>query len=204
MKWCEALAGRLESQTDAQSEAQQLLIVKIGGICQLTYAVEPQHLPLVLDNRTDLFHLTRCSILVFENTPRSRDHLPFDIGNSLIWTTKILHYLEEHARQMIADDSSGFNEAIKMSVPDLQITSSWTTCPGTLSRWVANQSIAGPRECPQDIHYNLLSGELLLANCPPGRLPEEYTSLSSFQRIFGNVRMWPTIIPQLPASMLTI
>lgn len=204
LKWCEALAATLESQTDAQSEAQQLLIVKIGGVCQLTYAVEPQHLPLILDNRTDLFHLTRCSILVFENTPRSRAKVPFEVRNSLIWTTKILHYLEENVHHFIENDSSGFNEAIKMSIPNLQITSSWTTCPGTLSRWVTNQSIAGPLGRPQDIHYNLLSGELLLANCPPGRLPEEYTSQLSFQRIFGNVRMWPTIIPQLPSSMLTI
>lgn len=50
LKWCEDLAATLGTQTDAHSKTQQLLIVKIGGCLQLTYAVEPQHLPLLLAN----------------------------------------------------------------------------------------------------------------------------------------------------------
>lgn len=188
LKWCEDLAANLFTRTDARSEAQQLLIVKIGGICQLTYGVEPQHCPLLLDNRTDLFHLTRSSILVFENTPRSHANLPSGVANSLIWTTKILHNIEDHTRNLIETDASGFNEAISKSVHDLQITSSWNSCLGNVSRWVTNETNAGPHGSPQVIHYNLLSGELLLANCHPGRLPQEYTSLPLFQRMFGNVR----------------
>ncbi|KAJ5801525.1 uncharacterized protein N7518_003593 [Penicillium psychrosexuale] len=188
LKWCENLTANLSTQTDAQSEAHQLLIVKIGGLCQLTYAVEPQHLPLLLDNRADLFHLTRSSILVFENSPRSHVNISSGVKNSLIWTAKILHNIEEHTRHLIETDASGFNEAINKSVHDLQIASAWRSCPGDSSRWVINETSADTHGSPQKIHYNLLSGELLLANCPPGRLPREYTSLSLFQRIFGNVR----------------
>ncbi|KAJ5136400.1 hypothetical protein N7448_004954 [Penicillium atrosanguineum] len=193
LKWCENLTANLSTQTDAQSEAQQLLIVKIGGLCQLTYAVEPQHLPLLLDNRADLFHLTRSSILVFENSPRSHVNIPSGVKNSLIWTTKTLHNIEEHTRHLIETDASGFNEAINKSVHDLQIASAWRSCPGNASRWVINETSADTHGSPQKIHYNLLSGELLLANCPPGRLPREYTILPLFQRIFGNRTL--TVLP---------
>ncbi|KAJ6061423.1 uncharacterized protein N7446_005543 [Penicillium canescens] len=195
LRWCEDLVTTLGAQAGTHSQAQQFLIVMIGGVCQLTYAVEPQHLLLLLDTRTDLYHLMRSSILVFENSPPSHENAPVGIRNSLISTTKILHSLEEPTRQFIEKDAAGFNEAIRHSVHDVGITSTWTICSGNLSRWVTNKTNASHHGRQQDIHYNLLSGELLLANRPPGRLPKElantYGAAVESKRL--NIYVYPSI-----------
>jgi hypothetical protein len=197
LRWCEDLATTLGTQAGTHGQKQQLLIVMIGCVCQLTYAVEPQHLPLLLDTRTDLYHLTRSSILVFENSPPLQENVPVGIRNSLVSTARILHSLEESTRQFIEKDAAGFNEAIRHSVHDVGITSSWSICSGNLSRWATNKTSVSHHGRQQDIHYNLLSGELLLENRAPGRLPKEYTNHPIFLRIFGMVSIpLPSFISQ--------
>lgn len=44
MRWIRDLIINLELQIGTQSQAQQLLLKRLGGICQLTYAVESQYL----------------------------------------------------------------------------------------------------------------------------------------------------------------
>jgi hypothetical protein len=68
--WCEELALTLDDQTGEQNEIYQALIIRVGGICQLTYWVEPEKVAAVLHSQDDLYHLTRSLVIVFENSPQ--------------------------------------------------------------------------------------------------------------------------------------
>lgn len=55
------------------------------------------------------------------------------------------------------------------------------------TRWTTNTTRTAAQGRQQVIHYNLLTGELLVDNRPPGRLPAEYTGHALYQRLFNLV-----------------
>lgn len=188
MQWCEELALTLDDQSGEQGAMQQAMIVRMGAICQLTYWVEPKHVSAVLQTRDDLYHLARSSIMVFENSPRNWEGASAGVKSILVRATKILHSLEQHTRGLITGDASGLVDAIRKSAPNLESSAPWEFCPGNAARWATNHS-ATARGRRQTVHYDLLSGELLIDCAPPGRLPKEYTENRLYERIFGSVRI---------------
>ncbi|KAI9369296.1 hypothetical protein BJX61DRAFT_549716 [Aspergillus egyptiacus] len=198
VQWCEELALTLDDQSGEQGAMQQAMIVRIGAICQLTYWVEPKHVSAVLQSRDDLYYLARSSIMVFENSPRNWEGASAGAKSILVRATKVLHSLEQHTRGLITGDASGLVDAIRKSAPNLETSAAWEFCPGTAARWAINQS-ATARGRRQTVHYDLLSGELLIDCAPPGRLPKEYTENPLFKRIFGPRTL--TVVPSnLPGS----
>ncbi|RAL06801.1 uncharacterized protein BO97DRAFT_447317 [Aspergillus homomorphus CBS 101889] len=184
IRWIENLINALDSHFGVQSEAHQELLVRVGGICQLTYAVESDHVTTILRSSEDLFHLTRASIVVFENTPPElRCKMPAAAG--WVRTSRILHHVETRTRQLVQQDASGFNQAVRNSVPNLAITNTWSFGNGNLTRWAVNQVAPDGTRQKRQVRYDLLSGELLVDNSPPGRLPESYRQDPSYKRIFG-------------------
>ncbi|GKZ98243.1 hypothetical protein AnigIFM59636_002476 [Aspergillus niger] len=187
MQWIGSLITTLDSQTGVRGHAQQQLLVRVGGICQLTYAVESHLVPILLRSAEDLSHLIRASVIVFESMP------PEMRGNNptatVAWvqTSRILHRVEAHTRQLIQQDASGLNYAIQESVPNTAITTPWSFGHGSLTRWAINQLAPDGVRQKQQVRYDLLSGELLVDNSPPGRLPESYTQHPTFRRLFGLV-----------------
>ncbi|GIJ92739.1 hypothetical protein Asppvi_002017 [Aspergillus pseudoviridinutans] len=200
VEWCDELTLALGGPTGGQSDVQQALIVRVGGICQLTYWVEPKHVHAVLQSRDDLYHLTRSSIMVFENSPQNWEGAPTDAKSTLVRAATVLHSLEQHTRQLITEDASGLVDAIRKSAPNSEFEAAWEFCPGNAARWATNQSVTALIGRCQTVHYNLLSGELLIDCAPPGRLPKEYTESPLFKRIFGSSTI--TVVPSnLPGSV---
>lgn len=101
--------------------------------------------------------------------------------------SRILHRTEGHTRRLILQDASGLNDAIEESVQTLVVTSPWSFGQGSLTRWATSQTTSDALRQHQQVHYDLLTGELLVDNCPPGRLPENYLEDPLFQTVFGSV-----------------
>ncbi|KAF9894293.1 hypothetical protein FE257_007796 [Aspergillus nanangensis] len=184
IKWCEALIINRDNQTGLQGDTQRLL-ERIGFICQCTYSAETNHLPALLRTEEDLYLLARSSIVVFENTPRDSEGSPTDVRSSLIWTSRILCNLESQMREIIDKDSVGLNNAITKTAHTLVVGSPWKACTGGASRWITSQTKPTRLVRQQTIHYKLLTGELLVENRPPGRLPKEYSQTPLFKKLFG-------------------
>jgi hypothetical protein len=55
------------------------------------------------------------------------------------------------------------------------------------SRWLTTFTAPLPNQRPQQVHYNILNGKLLVDGKPLGRLPQEIVSHSTYKRIFGQV-----------------
>lgn len=194
MTWCQNLTEGLDLQTGADSEAQAMLIFKIGGTCQLTFAVESEHLPAVFHSREDLRCLTWSSMIVYDNTPKPLSKLPTKSKAIARRTWKLLHYLEQRTRRLVVDDPSGLNDAIMSIVPNIQISPTWSFYSGSRARWATSKTFATSHARQLHLHYNLMTGEILVNNCPPGRLPAEYTQNPLFKRVFGSVSNGPVHI----------
>lgn len=187
--WCQTLLESLDSLTGDDSDALEMLIIKVGGVCQLTYAVELQHLPMVFANDEDLKAFIWSAIIMYDNTPKSSCQLPAETKAILLRTKRILHHVEDRARQQIQLNASGLNEALEMIAPNVQVCAPWRFGTENISRWATNKTRATSHRHQQEIHYNLLSGEHLVDNSPPGRLPVNYTRHPLFERIFGLVSL---------------
>ncbi|PWY86579.1 hypothetical protein BO94DRAFT_597312 [Aspergillus sclerotioniger CBS 115572] len=197
MRWTENLTTTLDSQTRTQSQAKQQLLTRVGRICQLTYAVESHHVPALLCSPDDLFHLTRASVVVFQNTPAKIRETMSAKNASWIQTSRILHHVEAQTRQLIQQEAGGLNKMLRKSASDLVITDDWSFDHGGLTRWAINQVPSDGVRRQQEIRYDLLSGELLVDNTPPGRLPDNYRNDPSFNRLFGL-----RIFAVLPSSLV--
>lgn len=187
MRWCQSLIADLDSRIGSESETQRMLVLKVGEICRLSYCVDLQHLPALLHSHEDLMCLIWSSMIMFDNTPTLPSDVSIGMKRILMRMRKLNHHVEDRVRQLIQGDASGLNSAIAMIAPNIQISSPWCFGPGNLTRWAISRTHASQQGRHQEVHYDILSGELLVDNSPPGRLSAEYTTHSLFTRLFGSV-----------------
>ncbi|KAL4804856.1 hypothetical protein BDV18DRAFT_161949 [Aspergillus unguis] len=185
MEWCASLVAHVDSKPNSDYAAHLVLLFRLAGICLLTFAVEEKHFSVLLKSQVDFQALVRSSILFFENTPKPvEDHTP-NTKALILQVTRVLRQAERQVSELIGQDSLALNNAVRQTVAHLQFTTPWHLDGGDNSRWAKNESSSTSIGDTQDIRYNILSGELLIDNQPPGRLPENYTKHPQFQRLFG-------------------
>ncbi|RDW69126.1 uncharacterized protein DSM5745_08886 [Aspergillus mulundensis] len=201
LEWCTGITNMLDAQVGPDSHACLKLLFRLGGICVLTYAVEDEHLPALLQSGEDLQMLARSSILFFENTSQPIAEQALETRAMVIQTTRILRRAEQQVSKLIEEDPTGLNDAVQQTASHIKITSAWSFDSGDNMRWAMNRSIQTLHERPQEVRYNVLSGELLIDNQPPSRLPEKYTKHAIFQRLFGQVRKSYTWSLEGPANI---
>ncbi|KAL2845426.1 hypothetical protein BJY01DRAFT_247690 [Aspergillus pseudoustus] len=184
IEWSARLTTKLESTPEVDTQGHLSLMLQVGGICLLTYSVDEEHLPALLHTNEDLQYLIRSSLLIFENTPQDTGTLGVETRALALRASRVLCHTERQATELIQSNDSGLTCAIKESVQSLQVSSRWQFLEGDNKQWVTNTS-RDTQEGAQDIRYNILTGELLIDNERPTRLPERVTKAASFQRLFG-------------------
>ncbi|KAL2825471.1 hypothetical protein BDW59DRAFT_161697 [Aspergillus cavernicola] len=193
MDWCADLTSSLHARVGNGTDERLALLFRIGGICLLTYAVDDDYFATLLSNREDLQSLARSSIVVSQNTPQPYKDQDKDTIAMVLQTMRVLHHAERWVSDLIKEDPSGLNNAIEQTIDHLQVSSPWRFCEGDSARWARSRTIASHHGRRQELHYNILSGELLVDNEPPSRLPEGFTKHELFQRLFGSQTL--SVIP---------
>ncbi|KAJ6178702.1 hypothetical protein N7519_009163 [Penicillium mononematosum] len=215
--WCDELNGVSDDEGNHGGSHQQL-ILRIASTCQATYDVDSIHLHTAIETPRDVFYFFRSSILLFENSPPKTDSPPPEAKLFLENTDpstkieEIKHFLENaerirsvlrsRIRCMILDCPSGLNEAIQSSITCLEVSGPWKICRGS-DIWVTAKTRNSLRGFKQRLHFNYLTGELLVDGNPPGRLPAEFICDPLYQRIFG-ARVLPVVPSNLPGASFVL
>ncbi|KAJ5425840.1 hypothetical protein N7465_000910, partial [Penicillium sp. CMV-2018d] len=186
MDWCDELNGSYLYDEGNECGGQQGLILQIASTCQATYDVEPILLSMIMQTPRDVFCFARCSTLLFENTPAETYRLLPRIKLCLENAERIRSLSRSQMICMIMKYPSGLNHAIQSNVSCLEVSGPWSICQegGSWVTTVTSNSIQG---FEQRLHFNYLTGELLVDGDPPGRLPTEFTSNALYRRLFGEV-----------------
>ncbi|KAG2125113.1 hypothetical protein DEU56DRAFT_710614, partial [Suillus clintonianus] len=73
----------------------------------------------------------------------------------------------------------------------------WRALPAPNSRWFVAQTAPSSSQSPQDMHFNLIGGCLLVGGTQLGRLPSKIVQHPTYRSIFGNVSLYivPAKIP---------
>lgn len=157
----------------------------LAATCLSTYDVCFEHVPWILSNYNDIAVAVHCAVIVHDNTPSvlASDEARY-LTRLFNRHHRVLHFLEPFLRKGVKSNSSGFDLGLARLWPGFrrQTSSNWHVLPCPNSRWISCVSEGG-----QEVHYNILTGRLLIGGDPLGRLPQNIIRHSTYASLLGKV-----------------
>ncbi|KJA23151.1 hypothetical protein HYPSUDRAFT_138178 [Hypholoma sublateritium FD-334 SS-4] len=199
-EWMRQILYKLQTIIDKEKTIGELQIraCEIAAICRATFDVDPgNHLSALLSSSSDVAILVECSIVIHDYTPPSST-LSLNLQKLLRRDCRLAHFLESRLATLIRTNRSGLDAAIASVWPTYQPgdRDQWRHLPEPNARWVMSFTNPERNQCSRQVHYNLLSGRLLIDGKPLGRLPNQMLAHSTYQRIFGR-----KILDVVPANI---
>ncbi|KAG8707402.1 hypothetical protein FRC11_007468 [Ceratobasidium sp. 423] len=184
-KWLEQLKFRLRFATDEQDIVNyQHRVCEMATICRATYDVEPCHIDRVLSTSDDFTPLIKSSVSLYDNQPPDAKGAPTSLQILLCrdrrFAHKVFPYILTSTRQ-----NGIISNPLSEIWPDYrQGWGGWRAYGAPNSRWVTSTTATTSEDRTQEVHLNLLTGQLLIDGKPLGRLPREYVEHPTYLRLF--------------------
>ena len=190
-QWISEVGKKLESTDDEMTCTDlRCRLCMLAMTCFSTFDVCSRYIPVSLASEEDIAVAIQCAIIVHDNTPPS-----LSAGNSFYLTQmisrhrRLLHYLEPVFSQSLSGEANLLHaDAFDLALARLwlgfrrPISSSWHVLPNT--RWISCNSDS---EQGNEVHYDLLTGQLLINGKPLGRLPQKIVEHPTYASVFGTV-----------------
>lgn len=205
LEWCrqiETHMHHLQNKEQEQAEsASRLLLAAL--LCYSTFDVEDRHIDQVLDSANDLASAVEAQSMVHDNTPRNTEFLSLLFRQSLVRHTKISHKVEPHIRSILHEHSLGLVSAVQKIWHGVCFEPAWTVVSDYADSWVQNKTVSGRSGQSQQVHYNLLEGELLVDGKPVGNVPDNIKSAPLYLQLFGSSvhRVFASDIPGMECRL---
>ena len=195
-RWIRELAMKMNSESISDESLRtnlQYRLCMLAATCFSTFDVCPEHISGTLVNEEDFSIAMECAVLVNVNTPSSlSDDNSFYLTRMLSRHHRLLHYLEPIFSQSLPTlrgraklvHAGAYDHALAQLRPGCRQrnSSSWHVLHKQNSRWIYCTTGGG-----QEVHYDLLTGELLIGGKLSGRLPQEIVEHTTYESIFGVV-----------------
>ena len=189
-RWIDQVGMKLGSAQHEPSRAGlRYRLCMLASTCLSTFDVCSEHVPAVLAIDEDFAIAMQCAAIVHDNKPPylSDDDSHY-LTRMLSRNLRLLHNLEPIFRQEQSEfklsHASAYDDACSRLWAGYRPrnSASWIALPAPNSRWVSCVTEAG-----QEVHYNLLTGELLIGGKRLGTLPQEIVEHPTYQSMFGAV-----------------
>jgi hypothetical protein len=195
-RWINEVGTKLDSTSDKQSQTHlQHRLCMLAATCFSTFDVCPEHIPSILAVEEDFSIAMQCAVIVHDNTPTS----PSDDDSDSHYSTRmlsrhrrLLHNLEPILSQSLPPvrcrarllHAKAYDHALARLWPGNRQdnSSNWHVVHKKNSRWISCVTSGG-----QEVHYDILTGELLIGGNPSGRLPQRIVEHATYKSIFGAV-----------------
>jgi hypothetical protein len=144
------------------------------------------HIQNILSKDEDFAIAIHCAVIVHDNIPPSSlaDDSSAFLTRQIGRYHRSIHFLEPSFLQGVWSNPSGYDRGIERLWEGFQrqSSSSWRILPAPNSRWISCTAEGG-----NEVHYNLLTGQLLVNGTPLGRLPREITEHPTYTSVLGTV-----------------
>jgi hypothetical protein len=189
--WARELSHQLPNCGSDEMRESQLRVVQLAAICRATYNVEHNHLEKLLHSDEDIAILVECATMIHQNSPAIAGNLGLSRATRALLDRdrRLSHAIESHLRSLILKSQKGIDLTGIWS--GYRTGSSWKSLPKPNDRWMVTRTAPGEQNLVQEVHYNLLSGKLLVEGLPLGRMQSDYTSHSTYLELFGEVSTMP-------------
>lgn len=184
MSKLQTVAGNEDAIGELQKRACEMAV-----ICRATFDVDAgDHCYALLSSSADVAILVECSIVMHDNTPRAFGISSSDLQKLLHRDRRLAHSLESTLAGLIHNDDRGVHDAVTSVWPAYRPgAEGWRHLPKPNERWMTSSTEPELNQRSQQVHYNLLTGKLLIDGKPLGRLPHEILGHKTYRRIFGQV-----------------
>jgi hypothetical protein len=200
--WTRQLRAEILEAKDAEvSKRRSIDVVNTALLTRRTFAVEAHDPSLALTSE-DVALFFEVSIILKENLPEKLSSMPSRMRHRFIRDVKHLHLLEARLRQAVIRDNSILGATVNQIWATLpggsaRTFSTWTFQPEPAEFWVSATADATSQETSQRVHFNILTGALLINGITLGKLPTNFTLEEAFHQLFGNriFWIWPSSLP---------
>ena len=180
--WVEDLMMRLfEAEKDVQIAKAQHDLIYVACICKRTFDRDEDNIQGGLASDNDVACYIKCSIIIRDNRPHDLTFLPQFMKRSLLRDQILSHRLRSHIWEAVRSSRWSIDSAVRQIWHHYNPSTwaPWEIIAG--DRWIATKTNES-----QVVHYDLLSGQLLVGGKPLGRLPDLYFKHPTYARIFRN------------------
>ncbi|KAH8699393.1 hypothetical protein GQ44DRAFT_632794 [Phaeosphaeriaceae sp. PMI808] len=200
LSWTRKLMEELRSGVeDDQSDSWSNTALEVALSCYGTFAVDPCDMPQLLTSGNNVAMLTECAITIHDLCPASTTSLPDQIQRSLFRFSRTTHAMEETLHEILSQDANGLDDSIKRLWTSYCPGTPWRSVKGNRHEWLMTESAGNDVTASVLVHYNLLTGSLLVNGSPLSRLPRHYEVHGSYQRLFGTNAI--NVVPSAMAGM---
>lgn len=156
--------------------------VEVALVCASTYDVEEDQMTRVLSGPKDVSMLVQTAITVHQGAGGQ----VFDASVNRLLRLRLLRLLHRCYR-LFTDYPAQLDDAVKQSwssyVPG---SSSWSKADWRTDDWIKTLAYSSVGD-ENEVHLNLLSGELLVEGVPLDQLPQEYRNQPLYKTLFGTL-----------------
>ncbi|KAG1853151.1 hypothetical protein DFJ58DRAFT_883919 [Suillus subalutaceus] len=170
----ESLATR---ETDLQGRVRELAVT-----CRSTFDIDGDA-SLLLTSNDDIKIFAYCAVMIYDNTP---SNLPQHSKLLLERDKRCCHALEPAIRRYAELHREGLDCTMTKIWGSYRPGTPWKAMTAPNSRWLVTQTAPSRSQSPQDVHFNLISGCLLVDGKQLGRLPSIIVQHPTYQSIFGD------------------
>ncbi|KAG0707120.1 hypothetical protein DFH29DRAFT_995437 [Suillus ampliporus] len=170
------------SKDEAVSRELQGCVRDMAATCRSTFDVDGDA-SLLLTSDDDIKVFAYCAVMIYDNTPSQLDDLPQHSKLLLERDKRCCHALEPAVRQYAELHREGLDCAIAEIWSSYRPGTPWRALPASNSRWLLTQTAPSCSQSPQDVHFNLISGCLLVDGKQLGRLPSMIVQHPTYQSI---------------------
>ena len=190
-KWINELGSKIDVTEDETSRNNlHERLCTLAATCLSTYDVSLEYIPRTLVSNNDIAIAVHCAVIVHDNTPSTLEDDPY-LVRLLNRHSRLLHILEPFLHIDEQSDTLGFDHGIASLWPGFRrkLSSNWQMLPVPNTRWIFCIAEGG-----QEIHYNLLTGKLLIGGKSLGKLPKEIIKHSTCASALGAVSAFVILI----------
>jgi hypothetical protein len=178
LRWMQRLKQRVGASTDdGQRTELYSRAAEVALLCTSTYDVEENDFETVLQQESAVSILLQSSIVVQEHYGSMQSDFLFNITLQS-WKSLMFRILPKLRKCILANDS-GLSDAVKANWAAFS-SGSWTSLNESHQQhWMLTTSGSLP------VHFNILTGELLVNGLPLARLPAEYMRHKMYTPLFN-------------------
>lgn len=185
LAWARELSRKLPECRPEEVREFQGRVVEMAATCRMTFDVEECHLGDVLCTEEDVAILVECATIIQHNVPAVASKLQTRVKALLDNDRRIAYAVERRLRDLVTGSERGID--LKPVWSAYEQGEGWMAEDGVNERWVYTYTRASEGHENQKVHYNLISGELLVEVLPWGRMPVEYSNHPTYRELFEEV-----------------
>jgi len=184
--WLRVVVKLLHDSSDEEEmEYLTLRALDLALTCHSTFDVDPRQMPALLSSAANVAILIEIATIVNDRWPVSEEPLTTLTRELLRRFSRTAHSLESSLKKQIIESPGGINKAVARMWSGYEPGTPWTVLEAPNDRWLTTHTANSGSASSATVHFNTLTGSLLINGRPLARLPREYESHPTYQRLFG-------------------